>query len=88
MSVDGKFAVWRSRDAGSSWQMLTKGLPDRAHLVVLREAMATDTFQDAGIYAGTNTGQLFYSRDSGDSWDLLADYLPSTRSVGAAVVDW
>jgi hypothetical protein len=43
---------------------------------------------DAGIYTGTNTGQLFYGRDSGDSWDLLADYLPSTRSVGAAVVDW
>ena len=29
MSVDGRFAVWRSRDAGSSWEMLTKGLPDR-----------------------------------------------------------
>ena len=87
MSVDGKFAVWRSRDAGASWQMLTKGLPDQARLVVLREAMATDTFEDAGIYAGTNTGQIFYSRDSGDSWELLADYLPPIHSVEAAVVD-
>ena len=86
MSVDGKFAVWRSRDGGGSWEMLTKGLPDRAHLVVLRDAMATDTFEDAGIYAGTNTGQLFYSHDSGDTWDLLADYLPPIRSVEAAVV--
>ena len=34
------------------------------------------SFDDAGIYAGTNTGQLFYSRDSGDTWELLADYLP------------
>lgn len=87
MSVDGKFAVWRSRDAGASWQMLTKGLPDQARLVVLREAMATDTFEAAGIYAGTNTGQIFYSRDSGDSWELLADYLPPIHSVEAAVVD-
>ncbi len=86
MSVDGKFAVWRSQDAGSSWQMLTKGLPDHAHLVVLREAMTADPYEDAGIYAGTNTGQLFYSRDSGDTWDLLADYLPPIRSVEAAVI--
>ncbi len=86
MSVDGKFAVWRSRDAGDSWQRMTKGLPERAHLDVLREAMATDTFEDAGIYIGTNTGQLFYSRDSGASWELMADFLPPIRSVETAVV--
>ena len=86
MSVDGKFSVWRSRDAGESWERMTKGLPEVAHLVVLREAMATDTFEDAGIYVGTNTGQLFYSRDAGDSWDLLADFLPPIQSVEAAVV--
>jgi hypothetical protein len=87
MSVDGQFAVWRSKDAGESWQQLTKGLPDKSRLVVLREAMATDDFEDAGIYAGTNTGQVFYSRDSGDSWELMADYLPPIHSVEAAVVD-
>jgi len=87
MSVDGQFAVWRSKDAGESWQKLTKGLPDNARLVVLREAMASDNFEDAGIYAGTNTGQLFYSRDSGDSWQLMADYLPPIHSVEAAVLD-
>ncbi len=86
MSVDGKFSVWRSRDAGESWERMSKGLPEKAHLVALREAMATDSFEDAGIYIGTNTGQLFYSRDSGDSWDLLADYLPPIQSVEAAVV--
>jgi hypothetical protein len=86
MSVDGRFAVWRSRDAGTSWEMLTKGLPEKAHLVVLREAMATDSFEDAGIYAGTNTGQLFYSRDSGDTWGLLADFLPPIHSVEVAVL--
>ena len=87
MSVDGKFSVWRSRDAGNSWQRISNGLPDRAHLDVLREAMATDTFEDAGIYIGTNTGQLFYSRDSGDSWELLADFLPPIQSVEAAVIE-
>jgi photosystem II stability/assembly factor-like uncharacterized protein len=87
MSVDGKFSVWRSRNAGESWDRLTKGLPDKAHLVVLREAMATDSFEDAGIYVGTSTGQLFYSRDSGDNWELMADFLPPIQSVEAAVVE-
>lgn len=87
MSVEGKFSVWRSRDAGNSWERKAKGLPDKAHLVVLREAMATDSFEDAGIYIGTNTGQLFYSRDSGDSWELMADFLPPIYSVEAAVVE-
>jgi hypothetical protein len=86
MSVDGKFAVWRSRDAGESWQRLTAGLPENAHLVVLRDAMATDTLEDAGLYVGTDTGQLFYSRDAGDTWELLADYLPPILSVETAVV--
>jgi photosystem II stability/assembly factor-like uncharacterized protein len=86
MSVDGRFSVWRSRDAGDSWMRLSNGLPERAHLDVLREAMGTDSFEDAGIYIGTNTGQLFYSRNSGDSWELLADFLPPIQSVEAAVV--
>lgn len=87
MSVDSKFSVWRSKDAGESWERLSKGLPEKAHLVVLREALATDTLDSTGIYAGTDTGQLFYSRDGGDSWDVLADYLPPIQSVEAAVVD-
>ena len=87
MSVDGRFSVWRSRDAGESWQRLTNGLPERAHLVVLREAMSTDTLAQTGLYIGTNTGQLFYSRDAGDSWELLADYLPPIFSVEAVVID-
>jgi len=85
MSVGGQFAVWRSRDEGENWQRLTEGLPANAHVVVLREAMATDNLDRAGIYAGTNTGQLFYSRDDGDTWEILADFLPPILSVETAV---
>jgi photosystem II stability/assembly factor-like uncharacterized protein len=86
MSVGGQFAVWRSRDGGESWERLTEGLPRDAHLLVLREAMATDNLDRAGIYVGTENGQLFYSRDDGDSWQTLADYLPPILSVEVAVV--
>lgn len=86
VSVDGKFSVWRSKNGGDSWKRLSQGLPERAHLVALREAMATDTLDDAGVYVGTSTGQVFASRDAGDSWSLMADYLPSVLSVEAAVV--
>jgi hypothetical protein len=87
MSVDGQFAVWRSRDAGENWQRLTQGLPQNAHVLVLREALATDTMDPAGIYAGTETGQLFYSRDVGDTWEILADFLPPILSVETAFIE-
>ncbi len=86
ISVDGRLAVWRSRDAGNSWTRLTNGLPERAHVNVLREAMGTDSFEEAGIYFGTNTGQLFFTRDAGERWELLANFLPPIQSVEAAVV--
>jgi hypothetical protein len=87
VSVDGKFRVWRSCDKGETWQSLRKGLPDRAYLVVLRGAMAVDTFEESGIYVGTSTGQVFHSRDAGDHWELLADFLPPIYSIETAVID-
>lgn len=87
VSVNERFSVWRSRDAGGSWEELNHGLPQQAHVNVLREALTTDVLDKAGIYAGTNTGQLVYSRDEGDSWEVLADYLPPIVSVETAVVE-
>ena len=86
--LDGHAAVWRTQDAGSSWARLDKGLPDReAHLGVLREAMATDSYDVPGLYFGTSTGQLFASRDEGESWSEIASYLPAISSVEVAVLD-
>jgi photosystem II stability/assembly factor-like uncharacterized protein len=85
---DGQAAVWRTRDAGSSWQRLDRGLPERdAHVGVLREAMAVDTHDSPGLYFGTSTGQLFASNDEGDSWSEIASYLPPISSVEVALVD-
>jgi photosystem II stability/assembly factor-like uncharacterized protein len=85
---DGHAAVWRTRDAGSSWQPLDRGLPQRdAHVGVLREAMAVDSEDAPGLYFGTSTGQIFASADEGDSWTQIADYLPPISSVEVAAIE-
>jgi photosystem II stability/assembly factor-like uncharacterized protein len=84
---DGHAAVWRTHDAGSSWQRLDKGLPhDGAYLGVLRAGMAIDREETPGLYFGTSTGQVYASADEGESWTEIADYLPSISSVEVAVV--
>jgi len=85
---DGAAAVWRTRDAGSSWQRLDRGLPQRgAFLGVLREGMAIDDLDTPGLYFGTSTGQVFASADEGDTWNEIASYLPGIASVEVAVLD-
>ncbi len=85
---DGHAAVWRTRDAGSSWQRLDQGLPhEGAYVGVLREGMAIDTYDTPGLYFGTSTGQVFASSDEGDSWSEIASYLPGISSVEVAVLD-
>jgi photosystem II stability/assembly factor-like uncharacterized protein len=84
---DGKAAVWRTQDAGSSWRRLDRGLPQSgAHLGVLREGMAIDSYDVPGLYFGTSTGQVFASADEGESWDEIASYLPAISSVEVAVI--
>jgi photosystem II stability/assembly factor-like uncharacterized protein len=85
---DGSAAVWRTNDAGSTWQRLAQGLPQHdAHVGVLREGMAIDSYDEPGVYFGTSTGQLFASADAGESWSEIASYLPGIMSVEVAVVE-
>lgn len=83
-----QFKVYRSKEGGNSWELLTNGLPEGqgVRLGVLRHGMCTDTIDPCGVYVGTNTGQLFASRDRGDSWNLIADFLPAIYSVTATVL--
>ena len=65
----------------------TGGLPQQdAHLGVLREGMAIDSYDIPGLYFGTSTGQVFASADEGDSWSEIASYLPAISSVEVAVI--
>ncbi len=84
---EAKLRVFRTRDAGASWEPLSAGLPQQdAYETVLRDALAADTHDPAGIYFGTRGGKLFGSADEGESWSEITDALPPIVCVKAAVV--
>ncbi len=84
---DAKLCVYRTRDAGASWSPLSEGLPQsQAFESVLRDGLAADSADTAGLYFGTRSGKLYGSSNEGDSWMEIADALPSICCVTAAVV--
>jgi photosystem II stability/assembly factor-like uncharacterized protein len=84
---DGRLRVYRSRAGGNEWEPLTRGLPQQdCYVNVLRDAMAVDTLDSAGVYFGTTGGQVYGSADSGDTWAPIARDLPAVMSVEVQVV--
>jgi photosystem II stability/assembly factor-like uncharacterized protein len=84
---EGKLRVYKTTNAGKKWKPMSKGLPQEdAYETVLRDAMAVDSLDPAGVYFGTRNGKLFGSRDEGKSWSELADGLPAVVSVKAAYI--
>ncbi|HYM49218.1 MAG TPA: hypothetical protein VET65_01480 [Candidatus Limnocylindrales bacterium] len=79
---DGKLRVYRSRTGGNTWEALTRGLPQsNVYVNVLRDAMAVDALESAGVYFGTTGGQVYASIDAGDSWTPIVRDLPAVLSV-------
>ena len=87
-ACDGRLRVYRTRNAGASWEPLARGLPQKqAYETVLRDAMTADTFDPAGMYFGTRSGQVFASRDEGKTWQKIVEGLPPVLCVRNAVVE-
>ncbi|WP_119167213.1 WD40/YVTN/BNR-like repeat-containing protein [Algihabitans albus] len=85
---EAKAAVWQTRDSGASWTALRQGLPqENVFFGVLRQAMATDSLEPAGVYFGTNNGTVFASADEGAQWNCVAQHLPTILSVETLVID-
>ncbi len=74
-------AVYRTRDGGATWKRLAAGLPRGAQLEVMREGMATDRADPAGVYFGTTNGEVWASADEGRAFTQVAAYLPAVLSV-------
>lgn len=84
---EAKLRVYRTRNAGESWEALTEGLPqENAFETVLRDGMSADEMSPTGIYFGTRNGKLFGSSDAGESWRMIEEGLPPIVCVKTAVV--
>jgi photosystem II stability/assembly factor-like uncharacterized protein len=84
---EGRMRVYRTRDAGASWEALARGLPQENALeTVLRDGMDTDDLNPAGVYFGTRSGSVYGSSDGGASWSEIARKLPPVICVKAVVV--
>jgi photosystem II stability/assembly factor-like uncharacterized protein len=70
---DSQPYIYRTHDAGKSWQKIVSGLPEKSIARVVRE----DPLRKGLVYAGTETG-VYVSFDSGDHWQSLQLNLPTT----------
>ncbi|MDP8911566.1 MAG: glycoside hydrolase [Actinomycetota bacterium] len=81
VTVGGRLGVYRTGDAGATWELATNGLPERAWAAVLREGFAYD---EEGLYFGTQSGSIWASPRGGGEWTEAARDLPPILSVEAA----
>lgn len=65
--------IYRTRDAGRSWQRITNGLPADAYVHVVRE----DPMRRGLLVAGTERG-IHISFDDGDNWQTFQLNVPVT----------
>jgi len=84
---EARCRVYRSEDAGATWQPLSDGLPaEPFYPTVLRDAMCADNAETVGIYFGTRGGEVFASRNEGEHWHQIAAHLPEVLCLRASVV--
>lgn len=86
-SPGGRPAVYKTIDAGATWQRQDRGLPrQHAWFTVKRQAFCADDFDPAGVYFGTTSGEVWMSPNEGRSWSQVAAHLPHIYSLVAATI--
>jgi hypothetical protein len=81
IAVDAKVAVARTRDGGESFEVLSRGLPQRhAYDLVWRHALSVDETGERLAF-GSTTGGLWTTGDAGESWMALDARLPPIAVV-------
>ena len=84
VSLQGKPAVYHSRDAGATWQRQDRGLPAaQGWFTVKRQAMTVDAQAAVGVYFGTTSGEVWASFDEGNDWQCLMLHLPQILAIEA-----
>jgi hypothetical protein len=81
VTAEGRVRIYRTRDAGATWNPCEEGLPDRGYLTILRQAFGTDGTDPLGLYFGATSGEVFGSADAGETWRCVAQDLAPVLSV-------
>jgi hypothetical protein len=81
---DARAGVWRSTDAGGTWEQLGTGLPDPCYVGVMRDAMVSDDHDTVGLYVGARNGAVWGSADGGSTWRPVLENLPDVMVVRAS----
>jgi len=83
-SPDGKPAVYRTRDAGATWERQDRGFPKKqGWFTVKRQAFCRDDTKPVGLYLGTTGGEVWASTNEGTRFSQIAAHLPEIYSVEA-----
>jgi hypothetical protein len=79
--VDGRIVVSRTRDGGKSFEVLSRGLPQRhAYDLVYRHGLSVDESGERLAF-GSTSGGLWISEDAGESWTTPEMRLPPISVV-------
>ena len=83
--AQGKLRVYRTQDAGNTWQPLGDGLPQRHVLQgAYRQALCKDAAPQSatlGLYLGTSGGHLYASTNGSENWQQILDHLAPVTAV-------
>jgi hypothetical protein len=70
--------MYRSRDAGKTWERLVGGLPNGQR--ALFSALTIEAFKGGySLHAVDSDGQVFESLDAGETWTIIADVPPVSK---------
>jgi photosystem II stability/assembly factor-like uncharacterized protein len=80
--ADNNPYIYRTRDSGKTWQLISNGLPSGVYVQTVKE----DPKKKGLLFAGTELG-VYVSFDDGDDWQSLQINLPHTSMRDLAVHD-
>ena len=84
---EGCLRVYRTCNAGASWEPLSRGLPQKgAYETILRDAMTADSLDPVGVFFGTRNGEIYGSTDEGKNWKKVLSGLPAVVCVKCVVL--